>query len=121
MGSHRDVVILPDDIDIPVGRMRDDIHVGIADEKVRHDFAHRELHGGHARGVANDAGRFDVRLSNLTPRLVSSCWTRWLSVDLGIRSVRPAAVNPPRSTTRTNKKKSFKSSIGGSIVHLVGR
>jgi hypothetical protein len=58
MGSHRDIGVLPDDVDILVGRMRDDIDLGIADEKVRHDAAHRELHRRHARGAANDAGRF---------------------------------------------------------------
>jgi len=58
MGSHRDVVILPDDVDILVGRMCNDIDLGIADEKVRHDVAHRELHGGETRGATHDASRF---------------------------------------------------------------
>ncbi len=58
MGSDRNVVILAHDIDILVGRMRDDIDLGIAQEKVRHDIAHRELHGGHGCGAAHRAGRF---------------------------------------------------------------
>ena len=58
MGSDRNVVILADDIDILVGRMRDDIDLGIPDKKIRHDIAHRELHGGHGRGAAHGAGRF---------------------------------------------------------------
>jgi len=58
MGSNRDVVILADDIDILVGRMRDDVDLGIAYEKVGHHVAHRKLHGGHGRGAAYCAGRF---------------------------------------------------------------
>jgi len=33
MGSDRDIVVLADDVDILVGRMRDDIDLGIADEE----------------------------------------------------------------------------------------
>jgi hypothetical protein len=42
-------VILTDDVDVPVGCMRDDIDLRIANEKVRQDVAHRELHRGHGR------------------------------------------------------------------------
>ena len=136
MGSDRDIVILTDDVDILVGRMRDDIDLGIAEEKVRQHVAHCELHGGdrrcashgadwfdqampdgglgvlgftqHHHGVAIEsspasviANRRDVRFSSLTPRLVSNCRMRWLRVDFGIRSVLPADVKPPRSTTCT--------------------
>src|SRR4029077_13010646 len=38
--------------------MRDDIDLWIADEKVCHETAHCELHGGHSRGAAHGAGRF---------------------------------------------------------------
>ena len=58
MSSDCDIVVLADDVDILVGRMRDDIDLGIADEKVRHDIAHRELHGGHGRRATHGAGRF---------------------------------------------------------------
>ncbi len=58
MGSDRDVVILADDVDILVRRMRDDIDLGIADEKVRENIAHRKLHGGDGRGAAHGACRF---------------------------------------------------------------
>ena len=58
MGSDRNVVILADDIDILVGRMHHDIDLGIAEEKVRHNIAHRELHGGHGCGIAYGARRF---------------------------------------------------------------
>lgn len=64
MGSDRDVVILADDIDVPVGCMCDDIDLRIAEEKVRHDIAHRELHGGHCRGAAHRAGRFSQPMAN---------------------------------------------------------
>ena len=58
MGSDRNVVVLADDVDILIGRMRDDIDLGIADEKVCHDTAHCELHGGHGRCAAHGAGWF---------------------------------------------------------------
>ena len=58
MGSNRDVVILADDIDILVGRVRNYVDLGITYEKVRHHIAHCELHGGHGRGAAYCAGRF---------------------------------------------------------------
>jgi len=32
MGSHRDVAILADDVDIVVGGMRDDIDLGVSDD-----------------------------------------------------------------------------------------
>jgi hypothetical protein len=64
MGSDGDVVILADDIDILVGRMGNDIDLGISDEEVRHDIAHRELHGGHCRGAAHCAARFDQPMAN---------------------------------------------------------
>jgi len=58
MGSDRDVVILADDVDILVGRMCNDIDLGIADEKVRRDIAHGKLQGRHGRSEAHGAGRF---------------------------------------------------------------
>ena len=57
MGTDRNVVVLADDIDFLVGSMGDDIDFGIAEEKVRHDFAHRKLHGRHGCGAAQGAGR----------------------------------------------------------------
>jgi hypothetical protein len=57
--------MLADDIDILVGRMRDDIDLGIAEKEIRNDFAHCELHGGHGRGAANGAG---CRSHPKTPR-----------------------------------------------------
>ncbi len=56
MGSDRDVVILADDVDVLVGRMREDVDLGIANEKVGHDIAQRELHGGHGCGTTHGAG-----------------------------------------------------------------
>jgi hypothetical protein len=44
--SFCNVVVFANDVGILVGRMRDDIDLGIPDEKVRHDIAHRELYGG---------------------------------------------------------------------------
>src|SRR6516165_6226181 len=58
MSSNRDVVVLADDIDILVGRVRDYVDLGITYEKVRHHIAHCELYGGHGRGAAHGAGRF---------------------------------------------------------------
>ncbi len=58
MRSDRNVEILADDVDILVGRVRDDIDLWIADEKVCHETAHCELHGGHSRGAAHGADRF---------------------------------------------------------------
>jgi hypothetical protein len=55
MGPDRDVVILADDVDILIGRARDDIDVGIADKKVRHDIANGKLQGP-AAGVELAAG-----------------------------------------------------------------
>ena len=57
MRSDRNVEILADDVDILVSRMRDDIDLWIADEKVCHETAHCELHGGHSRGAAHGASR----------------------------------------------------------------
>jgi nicotinamidase-related amidase len=54
MGSDRDIVIFADNVDILVGGMRDDIDLGIAEEKVRHDIAHRKLHGCHGRRAAQE-------------------------------------------------------------------
>ena len=63
MGSYRDIVILADDVDKLVSRMRDDIDLWIADEKVCHDTAQCELHGGRSRCAAHGAGRFIQSLS----------------------------------------------------------
>ena len=43
MGSDRNVVILADDIDILVSRMRNNMDLRIAKTKVWHDIAHREV------------------------------------------------------------------------------
>ena len=78
MGSNRDVVILADDIDILVGRMRDDVDLGIAYEKVGHHVAHRELHGGHGCGATYGAGRFiqpmayGVSASSASPNIITA-------------------------------------------------
>jgi hypothetical protein len=69
MGSDRDVVIFADDVDIPVGRVRDDIDLGIADEKVRQDIAHSELHGCHGYRAAHGAGRFIEPMADRGQRL----------------------------------------------------
>jgi hypothetical protein len=58
MGSDRDIVALADYVDILVGRLRDNIDVGTASEKVRHDVAHRELRGSDGGGAADGASRF---------------------------------------------------------------
>ncbi len=58
MGSYRDIVILADDVDKLVSRMRDDIDLRIADEKVCHDTAQCELHRRRSRCAAHGAGRF---------------------------------------------------------------
>jgi hypothetical protein len=58
MGSDRNVVILADDIDILVSRMRNDMDLRIAEEKVWHDIAHCELHSGHGRSATHGALRF---------------------------------------------------------------
>jgi hypothetical protein len=41
MGTHRHVVILTNDIDIPVGGMRDNVDPWVANEKTRQDVAYR--------------------------------------------------------------------------------
>ena len=64
MDSDCDVVILADDIDVPVGCMRDDIDLRIANEKVRQDVAYRELHRGHGRRAAHRARRFSQPMPN---------------------------------------------------------
>jgi hypothetical protein len=58
MGSERDVVVVGDNIDILVGRMRNDIDLRIAEEKGGQNFAHGELHGGHRRRATHRAPRF---------------------------------------------------------------
>src|SRR3974390_2039571 len=58
MRSDRDIVILGYDVDILIGCMRDDIDLRIADEKIRDDIAHCELHRRHGRRAANGTGRF---------------------------------------------------------------
>ena len=58
MGSDGDVVILGDDVDILVARMRDEIDLGMAAEKLRHDIAHGELHCGHGCSAAHGTDRF---------------------------------------------------------------
>ena len=58
MGSDRNVVILAHDIDILVSRMRNDMDLRIAEEKVWHDIAHCELHSGHGRSATHGALRF---------------------------------------------------------------
>ena len=58
MGSDRDIVILADDVDMLVGRMRNDIDLRIAQQKARHHVAHRELQGRHGRGAAHGPARF---------------------------------------------------------------
>ena len=58
MGSDRDVVILADDIDVPVGCMCDDVDLWVKHEEVRQDIAHRELHRGHRRRAAHRTDRF---------------------------------------------------------------
>src|SRR5215471_11052093 len=57
-------VVLADDVDILVGRMRDNIDLGVPDEKVRHDVAHRELHGCDCRGAADGTGRFTQAMAD---------------------------------------------------------
>src|ERR1700733_8989808 len=66
MGSDSDIVIFADDVDVPVGRMRDDIDLRIANEKVREYVAYRELHRGHARRAAHRARRFSQPTPNGT-------------------------------------------------------
>ena len=57
MGSDRNVVILADDIDILVSRMRNNMDLRIAEKKVWHDIAHRE-YSGHGRSATHGAHRF---------------------------------------------------------------
>src|SRR5580704_15048067 len=58
MRPDRDIVVLADDVDVLVSRMRDDVDPGMADKKIRDHLAQRELHGGHARCEAHGADRF---------------------------------------------------------------
>jgi hypothetical protein len=58
MGPDRNVVVLADDIDILVSRMRNETDFRIAAEKVWYEVAHCELHRGNGRSATHGARRF---------------------------------------------------------------
>ncbi len=64
MGPDCDVIVFADDVDSLIGRMRDDVDLGIADKEIGDDVAHGELHGCHGRGATDGAARLPKAMTN---------------------------------------------------------